>query len=313
LIPLSTNAHNAKLSILLPNTNKALFDALKQASPEQLSQLKEGKDIKSVLASLFHAKIDHTKSDTLLLDLLKNSAVFKNIGNFTQDLKSLLTTLKSDPALTPKIEKIEQFLQPIATVDTPTFKEKINNSGVFMESKIAALLEKADFDESLHHDLKAQLLSLSEEIKDSPKIQEQIDQLTTQIDYQQLLSHLTNSTSLYLPFEWDQLKQGSLSIKKAKDNKSYCEINLTLKEYGEMSLMMGLYDENQLEMHIQTEKKDLKSLIQAHLGKLRELLVEAGITLRSIRIYDANEKIIPKTNVYTSDEANYASGFEERV
>ena len=157
MIPLSTNAHNAKLSILLPNTNKALSDALKQASPEQLSQLKEGKDLKSVLASLFHAKIDHTKSDTLLLDLLKNSAVFKNIGNFTQDLKSLLTTLKSDPALTPKIEKIEQFLQPIATVDTPTFKEKINNSGVFMESKIAALLEKADFDESLHHDLKAQL------------------------------------------------------------------------------------------------------------------------------------------------------------
>ncbi|MCX6074275.1 MAG: flagellar hook-length control protein FliK [Campylobacterales bacterium] len=313
MIAHSTSANNAKLSILLPNSNKALSDALKQASPEQLVQLKEGKDLKSVLVSLFHAKIENTKSDALLLDLLKNSAVFKNMGNFTEDLKSLLATLKSDSALAPKSEKIEQFLQPLSTIDSTNLKEKIANSGIFMESKLVALLEKIDFDESLHHDLKAQLLSLREEVKESPKIQEQIDQLTTQIDYQQLLSHLSSSTSLYLPFEWDQLQQGSLSIKKAKGDKFYCEINLTLKEYGEMTLIMGLYDENQLEIQVQTEKKELKTLIQEHLGELRAVLVEAGITPRSIRIYDTNEIIIPKTNAYISDDANYSSSFQERV
>lgn len=317
MTPVSTSASNAKLTIHLPNTNKALSDALKQASPEQLVQLKEGKDIKSVLTSLFHAKIDNSKSDAILLDLLKNSAVFKNMGNFTEDLKSLVATLKSDPILAQKLLKIEEFLEPASTLKTHNLKEKIDNSGIFMESKIGSLPENYDFNEALHDDLKAKLLSLGEEIKEShphdEKLQNQIDQLTTQIDYHQLLSHLNNSTSLYLPFTWDQLEKGSLSLKKGKENKFYCEINLTLKEYGEMDLMMGLYDEDQLEMQIQTGKKELKTLLQEHLGELRAVLIEAGITPRSIRIYDTNEIIIPKTNAYISDDTNYSPNFEERV
>jgi len=313
MINLSSNAHNAKLALHLPSNNKALSDALKQASPAQLEQLKEGRDLKSVLTSLFQSKISNTKSDTLLLDLLKNSAVFKTMGNFTENLTSLLTTLKSDPTLAPKMEKLELFLQPLSTVDTPILKDKINNSGIFLESKLATLLENGDLDDNLHHDLKAQLLHLKEEVKEFPKLQEHIEQLTTQIDYQQLYSHLNNSTSLYFPFVWDQLEKGSLSIKKGKEKKFYCEIDLTLKEYGEMNVMMALMEENQLEIHIQTQQEDLKTLLKEHLPQLKSLLIEVGITPRIVRIVDRNDVTMNKTTAYSYEESNYHSNFEERV
>jgi len=309
MIPLTTNT---KFAILLPNTNKALAEALKQVSHEQLVQLKEGKDLKSVLQSLFQAKIENTKSDGVLLDLLKNSATFKNMGSFTENLKSLLSTLKAEqPSLAPKLSQLEGYLQHISTLDTPNLKEKISNSGVFLESKMLATLE---VEESLAHDVKAQLLTLGEEIKEShPNSQSKIDQLLTQIDYHQLLSYLNNSNSLYFPFAWDQMEKGSLSLKKGKKDKFYCEINLTLKEYGEMDLMMGLYSENQLDIQIQTQQENFKTLLQDNVENLRNLLINAGLSPRRIRIYAKSETHNPKMSAYTQEESDIHTLFEERV
>lgn len=316
MIPLT----NTKFAILLPNTNKVLADILKQASPEQLFQLKEEKDFKSILSSLFQAKIDNTKSDAVLLELLKNNAAFKTLGNFSEELKALLTTLKAEPSLAPKLLKLEAFLQPISPLDIPVLKEKIANSGIFMESKLGSLLEASpsEFEERMGYDVKAQLLRLGKEIEElqpvnHEKFQTKIDQLLTQIDYHQLLSHLNNSNSLYFPFTWDQLEHGSLSLKKGKKESFYCEINLTLKEYGEMDLMMGLYGENQLDIQIQTQQGEFKTLLQEHLGELKSLLINAGITPRSVRIYEASEILTPKTSAYTQDESEPHSFFEERV
>jgi flagellar hook-length control protein FliK len=313
MINLSTNAHNAKLAIHLPSNNKALSDALKNATPQQLEQLKEGRDLKSVLNALFQSKIGTTKSDTLLLDLLKNSAVFKNMDNFTDNLKSLLTSLKSNPDLAKKMKNLEHFLQPLSTADTTSLKDKITNSGIFMESKLAKLLENVDIDMNLHHDLKAQLLILKEEVNTHPELQDHIDQLTTQIDYQQLYSHLNNSTSLYFPFVWDQLEKGSLSIKNNKENKFYCEIDLTLKEYGEMNLMMALMEENQLEIQIQTQQENLMILLKEHLPELKSLLIEAGINPRIVRIYDRKDITPKKMAAYGYEESAYNSNFQEWV
>lgn len=317
MIPLATNT---KFTILLPNTNKVLADILKQASPEQLFQLKEGKDLKSILSSLFQAKIDNTKSDAVLLELLKNNAAFKTLGNFSEELKILLTTLKSEPSLAPKLLKLEAFLQPASPLDIPVLKEKIANSGIFMESKLGSLLEASpsEFEERIGYDVKAQLLLLGEEIEqlqpvNHEKFQTKIDQLLTQIDYHQLLSHLNNSNSLYFPFTWDQLEHGSLSLKKGKKESFYCEINLTLKEYGEMDLMMGLYGENQLDIQIQTQQGEFKTLLQEHLGELKRLLMNAGITPRSVRIYEASEVITSKMSAYTPEDNSFHSSFEERV
>lgn len=482
----------ARLNIILTNTNKALSEAVKHATPEQLETLKEGKDIKSLLTSVFQDKATSSKSDQTLLDLLKNSTAFKNMGSFSDDLKSLVSELKSSSDVTPKIAVLEKFLKNIATLDPQTLKSQIADSGVFMESKFASALQKlpdliqtletlkaaltkvplneakilqthitallgstalaqaplnqesavqltdtikkisdslqnflsksdplyskevaslaqkleqlnalqeikttlsqiystlltsntpdtnplldsienllknlstsTDEDlkaftlqlknavhngenttleithmvaklgeftnpkelvletflkESLSNDLKSNLLALSEELQHSAdpaasKVLEQVDKLLVQIDYHQLISHLSSSNSIYFPFAWDQLEEGSLAFKKTPDKKFYCEINLKLKEYGELDLMMALYEGNQIEIQAHTEKGELKTLIHENLATLRSQLIDAGLTPRSLRILEGKEIKTPLNDLYRTSEGSDL-GFEVTV
>jgi len=481
----------ARLSIILPNTNKALSEAVKNATPEQLETLKEAKDIKSLLTSVFQDKAAASKSDHVLLDLLKNSTAFKSMGSFSDTLQSLVNDLKTSSELSPKTALLENFLKNVITLDANNLKSQIASSGVFMESKFAAalqklpdliqnleqlktalskmphneaktihaqistlldtsnlgkasenldnasqltegikkiseplqkLLSKSDplysnevaalaqkldqssgiqelkttlsqiygsllssnapdtnalldsiekllknlgnspsedlkafthqlqsaitesdtskelssllsklntftnpkelvtetfLQESMANDVKSALLTLKEELilsndPSSSKLLEQTEKLLTQIDYHQLLSHLSSSNSIYFPFVWDQLQEGSLAFKKTADKKFYCEINLVLKEYGELDLLMGLYDENQLEIQAHTEKPELKALIHEHIADLRAMLIKSGLTPRSIRVFEKNESKTALNESYASSEGSDL-GFEVKV
>jgi len=472
--------------------NKALSEAIKNATPEQLETLKEGKDIKSLLTSVFHDKITASKSDQTLLDLLKNSTAFKTMGSFNEELKSLLNGLKTSPNLSASAPLLENFLKNMTDIDLKSLKSQISNSGIFMESKFAAalqkipdltqtleqlrnvlgknplneskalqtqisailespillrasqnsesalqltdtlkkmtdslqsLLSKSDplyskevaslaqkleqlsivqeikstlsqlygsllssntpdanalldsiekllknsgnslseelkeftqhlrtainegdiskdvsdlitklgefanpkelvsetyLHESMANDVKSNLLTLSRELSSSndpnaPKLLEQIDKLLTQIDYHQLVSYLGSSNSIYFPFVWDQLQEGSLTFKKTNKQKFYCEINLKLKEYGELNLMMALYDETQLEIQAHTEKPKLKNLIHEHIGELRTLLIDAGLTPRTLRVFEKGETAPPLSKTYTPNEEGSDLGFEVKV
>lgn len=316
-----TPSTQSKLSLLLPNQNKVLSEIVKYATPEQAIQLKERSDLKTFLGSLLHDAMSNNKSDAILVDILKNNSSFKNMGNFSDNLKTLLLVLKEEPSLSQHLSKLEKFIQPIQTVDAPILKEKIINSGVFMESKIAALIDVSSdmIEESMGRDVKSNLLKLKDALEtvtlpNHKEMESQIDQLITKIDYHQLLSHLNNSNSLYFPFKWDQLQEGNVTFKKAKGKKFYCQINLTLKEYGEIDLMMGLYDENQLEVQIYTEKPALKTLIQTHLENLRSLLIDAGITLRIFRVRETKEiPANPAVIGYTPDTTDTHFGFEAKA
>ncbi|MDP3300368.1 MAG: flagellar hook-length control protein FliK [Sulfuricurvum sp.] len=412
---------DAKISILMPHQNKALNLALQQATPQQLESLKEGKDLKSLLSSLFQAKLTHIKSDQVLLDILKSNNTFKQFGNFSKELKNVITTLKAEPNLAPKLSKLEHSLQSITTLTAPVLKEKVANSGIFMESKIASaaltvqtigetlqklqhalvqtnhseaknlsqslaeflehpvltkasedmssariliktiqtltdtverilpkidpqtphqakaveevhvsikqlasftkpehLLIQTQLEEHLGHDIKSQLMQLSDDIKalSTPifnDLQTQIDKLVTHIDYHQLLSHLDGSNTLYFPFSWDMLEEGSLAFKKREEKKFYCEVHLQLKEYGKIDLMMALYEGNQLEIQAHTQNPEFKKLIQEHLGTLRTLLTQAGINPRTIRVYDATESQAPSKSAYAPEDTDFQSGFEVKV
>lgn len=474
-----------RLNIVHTGMNKALGEAIKNATPEQLESLREGKDIKSLLTSLLNDKLTSAKSDTIIIDILKNTPAFHTMGNFSETLATLLAELKTSPNLKGKSSVLENYFKNITTIDPQSLKHQIKESGVFMESKLAqaiqkipdliqtleqlrallsqstvpesktlqekitillqnphlssasqqsqsaavvsetlkdirssinTLLSKTDplfskeaaiwigqleqhieikpslsglygillrsniseadtfldtiekllknsspaseeltlFTEtlkrtvhagdiskeahkiliqlgeythpdeflietalktSMQKDLKSYLLSLSEELKtatdpSAQKLLEHVDQLLMQIDYHQLTSYLNSSNSIYFPFAWDLLEEGTLAFKKKPDKKFYCQIVLRLKEYGELDLMMGLYEDNQLEMRIHTQKEELKSLIHEHLGELRSALIASGVHLRSIRVLHINEK-----NTYQPYENDPESdpGFEVTV
>jgi len=425
---------NTKLDIILPSTNKALKEVLKNATPKELEALSSGKDLKSVLNSLLKQSSQSSVTDKALLQLLKQNPTLKNLGNVSSTIKDLLASIKSDEKPLPIQKVLKGFLVDIKNLNEKDVKAKLTNSGVFLESrlknaqnpqlelkntltKLQALVDKSsvyevksltkhiqtlldtpilknatnqallqpqaeskqlltllsrgvikilqtlesnikeadaklvdpklvdakktdvlfskemkseitklnsldaplklqtgqNVKEIIANDLKSLLLQTKEEIVKSTtpnqaEVLKHIDKLALQIDYYQLVSHLSNSSSLYLPFSWQELKDGQIELKKDVDDKFYCDISLNLVNYGELNLKLVLYEENQLNIKILSDNTKLKELVKENIPALRSALIGSNITPREIRIQDATKKT--PTSAYEINTQSINIGFE---
>ena len=498
-----------QFDILMPSTNRALAVILEKATSDELTTITKDKDLKSIMNSLLKESYQNSKSDKTLLNLLKNNPTLKSLGNISNTIKNLLNSLESNKNTLPIQNTLKNFLVDIKELSEPLLKQKFENSGVFLESKLKNLqnpktelkealtslkqeLNKSDFftakminkkietilnsqtlqkstnsepkqlakavesvvlklqehlksadsithkdistklsklehlitpklltaqnfklpqiqnileqvstqlmqsnepqtenisnnikktvttlqmsslesfiekkvpkdiknivdsikniiekadpsfskkvatltekislfsdpkqldithkqKELLSHDIKSVLLKASEEITTSThpnkvQILQDIDKLSLQIDYHQLLSHLSNSSSLYIPFSWEGLQEGSVNIKRDKDEKFYCDIDLKLKEYGELKLKLVLYDKNQLNIHIHSNNSDFKKIIKENVGVLRSALIESQITPREIRLFNIDKQ--NTHSAYENIDDNIKMGFEVKA
>ena len=432
MINISTSKH---LDILTPSTNKALAQVLKNASPAELEIINNSKDLKSIMSSILKSS-DASSSNKELLQLVKNNPTLKNLGDVSSTIKDLLNTIKSDKNPLPIETKLQNFLIDMKEIKNSDLKAKLENSGVFLESKLkdaknpqlelkntlfslskelqgsdtvsnraivsdikellntpllknisqdsltqnlkisTQLLEKLSTDitallksvnvtitkesmplakelaileqkpnplldpkttlllnkletlltpkrletqsqvkEIISNDLKAILLQATDEVTKvmSPNqsdLLKQIDKLSLQIDHHQLLSHLSNSSSLYLPFSWDMMQEGNIEIKHDDKERFYCDIDLKLKEYGEVNLKLSIYDNNQLNLHIYSQNDDFKELIKEALPELRAALTQADINPREIRVFEPQKTT---TSPYDTQGENLYMGFEVKA
>jgi hypothetical protein len=241
------------------------------------------------------------------------------IAKAGEDMGSARILIKSIQTLTNTVERILPKIDPQTPHQAKAIEEiHVNIKQLASFTKPEHLLIQTQLEDHLGHDIKSQLIQLSDNIKSlstpvSTDLQTQIDKLITHIDYNQLLSHLDSSNTLYFPFSWDMLEEGSLSFKKREEKKFYCEVHLQLKEYGKIDLMMALYEGNQLEIQAHTQNPEFKKLIQEHLSTLRTLLTQAGLNPRTIRVYDATESQAPSKSAYTPEDTDFKSGFELKV
>lgn len=514
---------NKQLDIVMPNTNKALAVVLEQATPKELATLSKDKDLKSIMDSILKNSAQNSSSDKTLLNLAKNNPTLKDLGNVSSTIKDLINTIKLDKNPLPVETTLKNFLVDIKDLSEPLLKQKLENSGIFLESKlknvqnpqlelksllaaldksiaksdiftvkvlrekisellnnpalkdasnaaltqnlkddpnalkqlskgvsnilatlqeqikggdainsknVAAQLSKLEHlldpkllsaenfklssikdslnrlstqlsqsknpeakslldsiikilgslksieqnslnafldkkmpqelrnlteslkglinksdavfskettsltdklthfsnpqklatqenvKDILSQDLKAILSKAGEEISKSSHphqadLLKQIDKLALQVDYYQLVSHLSNSSSLYLPFSWDSLEEGNINLKKDKDDKFYCDIDLKLKEYGELKLKMVLYEKNQLNIQIYSNSAELKDIIKENVGMLRSALIENEITPREIRLFNTIKKSV--TSPYESSYKDIDMGFEVKA
>jgi flagellar hook-length control protein FliK len=237
----------------------------------------------------------------------------------SEDINAARTLIKTLQTLTNALERILPKIDPVTANEIKALEHlHTSHKELTTITKPQQLLTQNQLDQLLEHDVKSQLMKLSDEFKTlstpvSNEVQSKLDQLITNIDYNQLVSHLEGSNTLYFPFSWDALEEGSLSFKKREEKKFYCEINLTLKEYGKIDLLMALYEGNQIEIQAYTENTIFKNLIQEHLPTLRALLTQAGVNARTIRIYDSKEFTTPSKTAYTPDETDFNAGFEVTV
>ncbi len=310
------NLHPEKrVSIILPNRNRALKEVLSSASQEELVQLSRGKDLASILESLLRGSAQDTKQNGVLLNLLKSSPTLQNLGSLTTTIKELLTTLSQEQISLPVEKQLKNFLSDISNMTPKDLQKKFADSGIFLENKLKNIEQLAQTPkELLTHDLKALLLKAHEEISALPNansdLLKQVDKLLLQIDYHQLLSHLADTSSLYLPYSWDMLEEGNITMKKSKAEKFFTDIELQLKEYGLLKLRLGLFEQKQLNINISTESQKLKELLQQNIPQLKEQLFDIGLMPSSIRFLDEKSDL---TEAYDSTYGNLDAGFEVKV
>ncbi|WP_198305264.1 hypothetical protein [Arcobacter vandammei] len=218
-----------------------------------------------------------------------NLSTFSN--NFASNLSPLLSSLK---------ENLNSFSNP-NNLNIQNHLEKTVNK---IEHIISNLEVEKDAKTSSKDDIKTILLQLKEELTTktdakSTEILKQVDKLLTQIDFHQLNSLVSNSNFVYVPFVWEMLEDGSINIKKAEEDKFYCQINLTLKDFGKVDLMLGLYDKNKMDLTIYAQRDHFKVAI-------RENIQELKIALNSVDIIPMNIKLLDmKENSEDTPTSNY--------
>ncbi|WP_373070236.1 hypothetical protein [Sulfurimonas sp.] len=248
--------------------------------------------LNKIFAALKSVEQNVTNSKAMLDNFL-SKGIDQDINKMTSNLKDLI--LKSDPIfskdINSAIHKLQTFTNPQNLHPQQNVKDILTNDFKALLSQAADEISKSN------HPNKNELLN-------------HIDKLGLQIDNFQLVSHLSNASSLYLPFSWDGMQEGSIEMKKAED-RFYCDIDLKLKDYGELMFKLTLYEKNQLNLHIYTTSKEFQSIVKENLSELRSAIIDVNVTPREIRIFEPKET--NATMAYNDPNGSLVSGFEVKA
>lgn len=259
---------------------------------ELLSQLKneiiqnpilQNKNIMPLLENLLKADNLFAKNENLSTLLTQNN-VTTFTSNFASNLNPLLTQLKQDlESLNPNDHNLQNHVMKLVEKIETIIKELSDPT-----------LQKNETT-NLKDDMKSVLLKMQDELSSktdakSQELSKQVDKLITQIDYQQLLTLSSNSNSVYLPFLWDMLEDGNISMKKTEEEKFYCQINLTLKDFGKVDLMLALYDKNKLDLTVYAQRDHFKTALRDNMQQLKIALNSVDLIPVNIKLLDLKEE-----------------------
>lgn len=213
---------------------------------------------------------------------LSKATISEKLQQVVNILRSELIKTDAKNSLHVEVSKLTQNLENVIKDQIAT-KNIIPNQKFMLETPIK---------NELLNDVKATLLSIKNELSSSTlpvhrEVLGQVERLLTQIDYFQLVSLSSNSNTTYLPFSWDSLEGGQISLKKLKENRFFCEINLTLKEYGKIDLMVMLFEDIHVNISVFAEKKEFTTLVQENLSTLKQGINKLGLIPSNVQLFDA--------------------------
>jgi hypothetical protein len=245
-----------------------------------------------------------TKIATLSEQTVGAKSIKGDIANILEQFKSLNSTK------TPQQQQV--VLQNISS-NTQALQAKVD------------MLPQALFENNLSktanfmNDLKVTSSIIEEYSKNSnesitKELKVIIDKINTQIDFYQLLSYSTNSTHTYLSFLQDEIEDSDIKFNKNKDDSFSCQINLSLKQYGDLKILMILDNKNNININIGLEQEEFKSLVQENLQKLRVGINSIDLMLQSLSVFSLNsseQKSIK--NSYGDDFNSLSFGLDIKV
>ncbi|MDX4040081.1 flagellar hook-length control protein FliK [Aliarcobacter skirrowii] len=286
-------SNQSNLNILLSNNqallNKILDSSLDSELKSILTNQNNSADVLKIIKELFLALKDGSKSEMNLENLLKNLNFSKELGSLSSNISTLLQNLQSDESLSNLKTPLENFLKNFQNIDDLNLKEQIKNSGVFLENKLLNS-SKYNFDD----DFKANLLKLQEALttkSDAKSIENLkiINNLLAQVELNQLGSLASNSNFVFIPFFWDMLEDGFIQMKQKEEEKFFCQINLNLKDFGKVDLMLFLYDKNKLDLTIYAQREHFKVAIKENLQTLKKALNSVELIAVNVKLLDMKD------------------------
>ncbi|MGJ0323196.1 flagellar hook-length control protein FliK [Aliarcobacter cryaerophilus] len=295
------NRANIEIKSLINNQVKELLNQIKQ-DLTQNQNIIQNKNILTLIDKLISLPDIFSKSEAIL-NSVQNSNISNFSNNFATNLNPLLTALKESlQAINPKNTEIQNQINSLIKKVENIIQEYTNNQ-----------LDNPKDNQKLDNDFKSILLKMQDEVAQKTDIKSQdslktINNLLTQIDMQQLTSLVSNSNFVYIPFFWEMLEDGTVEIKQKEEDKFFCQIKLTLKDFGKIDLMLSMYDENKLDMTIYAQREHFKVTLRDNLQKLKLALNEANIIPMHIKLLDMKEESENKeqkpTNVYQNNYNN---------
>ena len=295
------NRANSEIKSLINNQVKELLNQIKQ-DLTQNQNIIQNKNILTLIDKLISLPDLFSKSEAIL-NSVQNSNISNFSNNFATNLNPLLTALKESlQAINPKNIEIQNQINSLIKKVENIIQEYTNNN-----------LDNPKDNQKLDNDFKSILLKMQDEVAQKTDIKSQdslktINNLLTQIDMQQLTSLVSNSNFVYIPFFWEMLEDGTVEIKEKEEDKFFCQIKLTLKDFGKIDLMLSMYDENKLDMTIYAQREHFKVTLRDNLQKLKLALNEANIIPMNVKLLDMKEESENKeqkpTNVYQNNYNN---------
>lgn len=267
--------------------------------------------IKGILLNSFDQVNLKTELNNLRTTLLVlHSNIDQNIGDegqknsLKQELQNLLTQHKNVNAvknIAEQLSGVNNLLQNLKL-----FENKL-------DSYITTMQQQKIIPKEIASDLKGIVLQIQSEIEKSndpvsKELRALVDRIGSQIDYFQLLSYTSNSAHTYLSFLQDGIEDADIRFHKDDEDTFSCQINLSLKEHGEVKILLILDKEVNLGVTIGVEDDSFKSKVSGNLQNLRQGLNQAGLLLQSLNIFalDENKAQSDKVHTYQSDvRANF--------
>ncbi len=265
--------------------------------PKEISKVVE--QIKQVLAELKELVQSNKKEPILesksqeivklVEQTLKTSEFFSrelSKATISEKLQQVVNLIKSELVKSDVKNQLHVEVAKLTNKLEAIVKEQIATKQIIPNQK---LLIDTPIKLELANDIKSTLLNIKHELSTQTstvarEISLHVERLINQIEYFQLLSLSSNTQSSYLPFLWDGLEEGQVSLKKLKENRFFCEINLKLKEYGKIDLMLMLFEDIHLNISVFAEKKEFLDLVQENLPALKQGINKIGLIPSTLQL-----------------------------
>jgi hypothetical protein len=246
--------------------------------------------------------------------LLSALNTLKGLRPVAEDVKLLNALMNTMPGalkeMLPGLSVLEKLMASLDGLSGGVLKNAIRDSGVYLETKLRLLVMAEGRDDPavgrkltalIDGDMKAALLSLKQSLGNSDVVgrlfqnnvkadtlMSAVDNLLKNMELLQLQSRLSDTLQVFVPFLWQDLRDGELifreSGREGAEQEAYsCTVNLDLERAGRMSARV-LLQSGQIHADVSAESDRFFRLLQEGASLLREHFESAGIKLGTLMI-----------------------------